>query len=466
MSAPPIEAPPAGWAVAEENRAGPPGGTPPLRRWPYPWHCALALSNDTDYLDAEAFRALHAFLCGTGDTALGAGLGLEVGASFFVWSEDGELALHHGTPFAQDPPASPETPLLVALARHGWLDTLHGFGDWREPRPLGRERARAALERLDALDLHPRVWVNHGHGYHMVHNVGGPWGYYQQGDLPGSDDFVMDLLREAGFRYYWTDTFFDLDKFGDHHVFDSQQALDAAVAGYDFGRFFHTAHPREFARSVPVFPGLGEGAERDWRRRVFNRTLVATAARDGRAAWFFKRFGARPTPWAGNLAEQIAPSRLDALEAARGAVVIYQHLGQRSADGTPSPAGTPWLPQDAVEALRGLATRQAAGRVLVCTTARLLDFLRARDHLVYRTRTEGASHVIRVEAIDCPVAGRVAATPALLAGLCFEVPAAWEDVRIEVDGAAAPEVKTWDEPGREALRIVGFPWRRLEEVEV
>lgn len=46
--------------------------------------------------------------------------------------------------------------------RAGYLDTIHGFGDFEEKRPFLRKYAKAAYHVLSELGLMLKVWTNHG----------------------------------------------------------------------------------------------------------------------------------------------------------------------------------------------------------------------------------------------------------------------------------------------------------------
>ncbi len=118
---PPV--PRCGWLLAEENATGHGRAGVTLRRYPYPYRCALAISNDTDWMSAQAFHEWHAFVNGTKPTVLGQGLGLEVGDSYWVWSENKYFSLYHSAPYETDLRVSPESERLVEL---GGSDELTG----------------------------------------------------------------------------------------------------------------------------------------------------------------------------------------------------------------------------------------------------------------------------------------------------------------------------------------------------
>ncbi len=226
-----------GWSHAQENATGQAqaGGT--LRRSLYPYRCALAISNGTDSMTPEAFHEFHAFVNRSKTTVLGDGLGLEVGGSYWVWSERKYVSLYYGSPDEPDLRPSPQTDRFRELGRLGWLDTLHGFGAWSKEWMIDRDRMRFALDRPRELGMKTSVYANHG-GFNIAHNIAGPWGYYQKGGIPRDHSYCLDLLRDFGSKYYWNDAFYELDRYGEHQVIRSQPDLDRAVATHDLERYF------------------------------------------------------------------------------------------------------------------------------------------------------------------------------------------------------------------------------------
>src|SRR5262249_21395842 len=152
-----------------------------------------------DRMRVSAFDDLHDYVNGSGDTNYGPGLGLEMSDSFWIWSEAKCLSLFHGSPFQSDVPLSPEAERIIALARSGTIDMLHGFGQWTADRSMKRDDAKRALDALDSHGLRPTIWVNHGGGSRTQHQMEGRWGFSCYGDDPVHEYYCYDLLRQAGF---------------------------------------------------------------------------------------------------------------------------------------------------------------------------------------------------------------------------------------------------------------------------
>ena len=71
-------------------------------------------------------------------------------------------------------------------------------------------------------------------------------------DNPEHKSYCFDLLTDYGFKYYWTDVAYELDKFGDDLLFDNQEELESEVTSHDFQRFFYANSPADYARACRV----------------------------------------------------------------------------------------------------------------------------------------------------------------------------------------------------------------------
>src|SRR5581483_12389627 len=153
---------------------------------------ALALSIDCDGCTVERLHRVFRHWTGTGETEFGPGLGLPVASSMFAYS--------------QNPSAPPQAAYLdgdrdglLDAWRRGWIDSLHGLGDFGAGRPCTRELARRAFEALAADGVRLQVWTNHG-GPENVQNMIRPGTI---GDIPDSPCYLSDLAADYGIRYLW-----------------------------------------------------------------------------------------------------------------------------------------------------------------------------------------------------------------------------------------------------------------------
>lgn len=406
-----------------------------IKKYPRDFLAALAINNDTDGMTWEAYRDWHDYVCGTGETQYGPGLGLEIADSFWIWSQQGRMSLFHGSVFGKVS-KSPEHDWVIEMIRRGFIDSLHGFGQWPEPEGLDRTRLEKGLDYLDSQGVALKIFSNHG-GQNMTHNMGGVWGHYQGGDDPQHPSYCLDLLLDAGFRYFWTDSMYESDKFGNDSTWSDPGTRDTALRAYDAKRFTN-ARTGDQTRNVEMAcAALGVANEAGLREAVFDNTFIPNTMRDGNKVLGFKRYRGEYAPDTSNFAHQVNARRLDELVERRAATIIYQHFGvwrplamprKYSRDGGQRSSVLPLLDENAVWAFRFLAERQARGEIFITTAARLLDYLWMRDNLDYEIETERNRFHISLRQISCPIYGNLPANASAVQGLTFSVEGSAETV--------------------------------------
>jgi len=459
--------------VAESGVRPPRQAPVVVRPYPYPYIAALALSNDVDGMNRAAFEDWHGFVNGSGRTAYGEGLGLEVGDSFWVWSgtRNDALAIHRQFPDELDRQESPDVPRIIDLARAGWLDTLHSFGNWRASPDADREalgargEAQYALETLDRLGIKPRVFVNHSNS---PSNVGSIWGTYQKSDDPDHPMYCLDLLKAAGFRYFWVDACLNIEKFGDHLRYEDDQRLQAAIRVYPWSNWLRRAG-KVLDDDPPDFPP--DGAE--LRRLVvgmFNETILPLAAKDGSPILLFKRYRSPYLPTTSTFPIQVTSRKLDLLESRRGAIVVYQHFGvtslrgraKSSEPGAKARSAPPVLDAHEAACWRDIAERHRAGRLFIATTSRLLDWLWLRDRLVIETEKGADRWTVRLAGVRCSVLGERSVEAGDLNGLSLLVPRTAPEVVVTRGDAAALAVRRKADEAHAGQDVLYLPWAALE----
>lgn len=435
-----------------------------LRKYPYPFKAALCISNDTDGMNWKAFRDWHDFVNGSEETRYGPGLGLEVSDSFWFWANGNYFSLYHNHPAGPQARAS-EYDYIVEMAKAGWLDTLHGFGTWGGDYRVSRVEMERALTEMAALGVRPALYVNHGGGRHMAHNLGGVWGTYQQGDDPSSESYCLDLLLDHGFRYFWTDMMYESDKFGNDSWWPDDRSRKIAFKSYNARRFMNARMNDKLKNLALVCPALGVETEAELREIVFDSIFLPVTMRDGHEILGIKRFRGHYPPDAGSFAHQVNASRLDDLVAREAAVIIYQHFGVWRAFSAPPKEGRsrrrsriPLLDEHCVWAFRFLAERQERGEIFITTTQRLLDYIHTRDNLRFSAHENGTGLHISLETIECPVQGAAPAVGDRLSGLAFVIDGRPETVTMgDAEGRSVEIERHTDETST----IISVPWRRL-----
>jgi hypothetical protein len=404
----------AGVAVTRAERIAP-------RKWPYPYRAALAVCSDLDEtLDRGVYFETLRFLNTRERTAMGEGLGLEVGNTlyfdmapdqFAYWNTD-----DHGRAQARD------------CIRSGHIDCFHSFGD------LATTRAHAAraLEELARHDCRIGVWIDHGTA---ITNFGGDI-MAGMGDVPGAEAYHADLTCDYGVQYVW-------------------RGRVTSVVGQDVHRkvsgIFSSRHPLASGRTLAkeVAKGLLARAGSDkYNLHASNVLMRPARLRDGREVIEFLR--ANPH-WGGvsccetglGIGEVLTDALLDRLAQRGGACLLYTHLGKLGPGGRR-------FPESAIAGFRRLARSHQQGRILVATTRRLLDFCRHRDALDCRQAQVGTE-------LHIDVSGPASA--AALAGLTFHC-AEPARTRLSINGREFTPLQrnAPDETGRASVSI---PWTRL-----
>jgi len=389
-----------------------------LRPCPYPYRAVLAICSDLDETpDAHVYFETARYLNTAEDTCMGPGLGLEVGNTIYFDMPPSQFAYWNTDERGREG--------LRALMRSGHIDCFHSFGDLAVTR---RDAARS----LDDLDHHGcrlAVWIDHA----VAPTNFGADIMRGSGDLPGAPAYHADLTVGHGVRFVW-------------------RGRVTSVTGQDvprrLGGIFDPRHALASSRTLAKEAAKGAlgalGVEKYAMHRP-NRVQRGVELRDGQPVFEFLR--ANPF-WqavdegetADGLAGVLTEGLLDRLAGRGGLTVLYTHLGKV---GDPK---VPFGPRTRA-ALGRLAEAYRAGRVLVTTTRRLLEYARDREEAKWECRRRDGALEIDVR------------TPGTGAGLCFLLPSP-EPARVTVNGRpiAAKPVPA----GLAGGGCVCLPWPRLE----
>ena len=406
---------------------------PGLRKFPYPYRAALAVSSDLDNTpNLETYLALMDYLNSAGDTPLGAGLGLEVGNSFWFFNGTGENGAGEDQLAYFDAAGNP-TP-FAEVCRQLWLsghiDTLHTYGNF-DSGGFTRSHAERAVAELAAQQARIPVWVNHGTEQNRQ-NVGRRESF--AGANPADPVYHLDLTQRAGVRYFWTGRL--------THVLgqDSQRIL--ALAGKRILQEGVRLVKYPFSRE-PLFD-----------RR--NRLLIPVTLEDGARVWEFQRWisswGEVAAADVNDLPVQLGTRRLERLVRNGGFLVIYTHMGEH----LDLAAGLPAQLKTQLHVLREL---QSDGHLLVATTGRLLRYREVQGELSWQITTDGERASIEIDPqLDTPI-GSDRLEEHDLQGLTFYLGRA-KVAKVRFGGRAiACSLNPVDETGQVSVSI---PWLPLE----
>lgn len=367
-----------------------------LRAYPYPYRAAMVICSDIDgTLTREKFLAIQEFLNTERETALGPGLGLEIGNSFFPYTTDDTFAYFSSR--------SQDRETLRHFIQAGYVDCLHSYGNGAQ----SRDDVLRALEQFEKDRCHLDVWIDHARApTNLGRDVTAGWGAVR-----GSPVYHSDVTLPYGIRFVWIGR---VSSIVGHEIPYSMQVF---LNSYDAAHPFHSAW--NIGREL-VKTGLARWGSQKFAIHAHNDVLRTVVLQDGHRAHEFKRTNNhwRGTPYAlcHNLAFVLNRNTLVRLEQVEGCMVVYTHLGM----GVESP---PYLSPRVVAALRDLATEYFAGHIYVTTTSKMLNYLSNRRYLCWSYTSSPEGHTtIRITGVADPVSGKRETTSAMLQGLSFYVP--------------------------------------------
>lgn len=324
-----------------------------IRRIPFPYKAMLAVCSDLDETpDLRTYVETARFLNTNENTAIGQGVGLEVGNTIYFDMPPGQFSYWNTDDRGRE--------VIHALIASGHIDCLHSYGDLA----LRREHAGRALDSLSRAGCVPRVWVDHG----VAPTNFGRDIMQGQGDVVGAEAYHADLTCGAGVEFVWMGRVTS--------IFGQEVARS-------WGGLWTWNHPYKSARTLLKeglkvgFAALGEGK---YRLHASNGLLRETGLRDGRNMVEFIRSNPH---WAGvsagdtwsGICQVLNDETLELLEAREGTAILYTHLGKGFDLFRPASA------VDASAAFETLAKWHRDGRILVTTTSRLLSYVRMMQQI-------------------------------------------------------------------------------------
>lgn len=394
-----------------------------VRRLPYPYRAMLAICSDLDETpDRDVYFESMRFLNTREPTAMGEGVGLEVGNSMYFDMPPDQFA------YWNTDDAGRET--IRDLIRSGHIDCFHSFGDLATT----RGHAEHALEDLERHGCRMKVWIDHGTA---ASNFGGDI-MQGCGDVLGSAVYHADLTCAFGVEYVW-------------------RGRVTSVIGQEvprrLGGLWNPRHPIASARTVAKEFAKGMLAATGRKKYAIhgpNQVLQPACLRSGQKVWEFLRAnphwgGVSSSETADGLGDVLTEAVLGRLVERQGVCILYTHLGKVRDRREPFGPRTR-------QALRRLAGLAEEGRILVTTTRRLLDYCRMiRELRVTTTREPGGASRIDLN---------VTASTSDLAGLTLCHQDA-RHVRVFVNGHEVEQVRR-NGPDHTGVPSISLPWTRLE----
>ena len=333
-----------------------------FRKFPYPYRSMLAICSDLDETqDWPTYREISRYLNTSGETAIGPGVGLEVGNTLYFDMPAGELSYWNATDHEREQ--------MRALIRSGHIDCFHSFGD----DALQRMHAERALDDLEAHSCRMEVWVDHA----TAATNFGPDIMQGHGDEVGHSAYHADRTFAHGVRYVWL---------GRVTSVIGQDVRYNPLTVFDMGHA--AASLRTMAKDV-VKHVLSAYPTGKYSMHSGNRLTREVTLRSGHTATEFMRCNPHPGGVsvgdnAPGIAEALSDRNLDALVRRQGVSIIYTHLGKKLVPDT--------LFNDATRrAFERLAGYSSANAILVTSTRRLLGYHDALRQIDYRIERHGGS---------------------------------------------------------------------------
>jgi hypothetical protein len=401
-----------------------------LRSIPYPYRAMLAICSDLDETpDRYVYWEIMRFLNTTEETAMGPGVGLEVGNSIYFDMPLGQFAYWNTDDAGRE--------MVRTLIRSGHIDCLHSYGNLATT----RKHAARALEELAGHDCKLEVWIDHGGA---ITNFGSDImeGHGDEIDHPA---YHADLTISHGIQYVWCGRVTSI----------TGQDVPASLGG-----LFHCNHPIASGRTL-----LKEVAKRElawignqkYAMHGPNETIRPIVLRDQSPAYEFMRCNPH---WGGvdscdqgrHIGEVLTEGMLERLIRRGGTCILYTHLGKIDDPNIP-------FNRTAVEAFRRLAKAFRSGTILVTTTRRLLGYRRAAREITYDSHWDEKNFRIDIDTqhVKTPV-GRLSAND--LDGLTFYVPEP-KATYMTIDGEKVVDLKL-NAPDHTGRPSVSLAWPALE----
>jgi hypothetical protein len=393
-----------------------------LRSIPYPFGAMLAICSDLDETpNREVYFEIMKFLNTTNNTAMGPGVGLEVGNTIYFDMPPNQFSYWNTDEKGRE--------MIRTLIRSGHIDCLHSYGDLATT----RIHAGRALEELSKYGRKLEVWIDHA----VAPSNFGADIMKGFGDVPGSKVYHADLSCDYGIKYVW-------------------RGRITSVIGQNVRRslkgMYNQEHPTDSARTVAkefVKGVIARAGSVKYAMHGPNEVLRKVELRDGHEIWEFIRSnpywgGVENNATADGLSDVINEQMLNELVERRGACILYTHLGKIRDPKEPFGLRTR-------NALSLLAKYASEGKILVTTTRRLLDYCKLVREVTFSVLKEDECDKINVN---------VNGLETDVSGLSFYVSEP-NKTKIFVNGREVSSLKS-NVPDDTGQRSVSLPWARLE----
>ena len=174
-----------------------------IRPLPFPYCGALSISNDCEFMSYDFFEKFMEFLNTSNETRFGKGVELEVTSSLFFYSED-PYSLSYFSSLNSNSKKNEYSSRIDEYLTSKWIDTIHSYGNFDGKGGFTREHAISCFKVLKKLNIKIEIFTNHGDNFNYQ-NIGKD-ATYHRGDIKDDVAYHVDLLKENGVQYVWTDS--------------------------------------------------------------------------------------------------------------------------------------------------------------------------------------------------------------------------------------------------------------------
>jgi hypothetical protein len=401
-----------------------------LRPLPYPYQAMLAICSDLDETpDRQVYWEIMRFLNTIEETAMGPGVGLEVGNSIYFDMPQEQFAYWNTDDTGRE--------MVRTLIQSGHIDCLHSYGDLATT----RRHAARALDELNNHNCKLEVWIDHG----TATTNFGPDIMEGHGDEPGHEAYHSDLTVDFGVKYVWRGRITSI----------TGQDVSAHLGG--MFRWDHSlASTRTLLKEVAK-QKLARSGNNKYAMHGPNQTLRLSALRDQRTIYEFMRCNPH---WGGltsceegrYIGEVLTKDMLSRLIERGGTCILYTHLGKIDDPNVP-------FNKSAVQAFRRLSEMSQNRSILVTTTRRLLGYRRAIDEITFNNtwNNESLQIDLKTQIMDKYI-GKLCISD--LSGLTFYVPKP-ENTKMTIDGQEIFNLKR-NPPDHKGQGSISIDWSALE----
>ncbi len=359
---------------------------PALRLVPYPYRGYLVISSDIDGTrTASKFKQIQQFMRQE--------IGIPFSNTFFPYAGDKSFSLLSGSASDRD--------IILEHIRNGQIDAIHSFGDLPQ---FTRADARKAIEALEKAGCRLAVWIDHAEATSNFCK----YRFRGQGDNPKAREYHIDILKQYGIRFIWTERLTNV----------VGQGLPLKLR--DLARIYDPACPRSSATQLTktaLKVALSYAGSRKYNFFWRNTPLFPARMLDGMMIYEFVRFnnhfkGAAVGDTFEDLYYCISPRVVARLKARMGICIVYTHLGKKF-----SPKA-----EKTVAALRQLKTESDRRQLKLGNLYELLTYLAILKCLDWNFKQgHDGCGVIEIRSVKDEVSGNRVPQPQELVGVTFYV---------------------------------------------